>query len=88
MAFLQASVVDIEMITDHAIIATLFRLALKENIKFILSGTNFVTEAILPQHWIHHKADYIHIRAIQKNSSTSHSKPTRYWTLKPECEQS
>jgi N-acetyl sugar amidotransferase len=66
VAFLRASVVDIEMITDHAIIATLFRLALKENIKFILSGTNIVTEAILPQHWIHHKADYIHIRAIQK----------------------
>ncbi len=66
VAFLRASVVDIEMITDHAIIATLYKLALKENIKYILSGTNIVTEAILPQHWIHHKADYIHIRAIQK----------------------
>jgi hypothetical protein len=59
-------VVDIEMVTDHAITATLYRLALKENIKFILSGTNVVTEAILPPHWIHHKSDYIHIRAIQK----------------------
>ncbi|HOX82451.1 MAG TPA: N-acetyl sugar amidotransferase, partial [Chryseolinea sp.] len=66
VAFLKASVVDIEMVTDHAITATLYRLALKENIKFILSGTNVVTEAILPPHWIHHKADYIHIRAIQK----------------------
>lgn len=66
VAFLRASVVDIEMITDHAIIATLYKLALKLNIKFILSGTNIVTEAILPPHWIHHKADYIHIRAIQK----------------------
>ena len=66
LAFLKASVVDIEMVTDHAIIATLYRLALKENIKFILSGTNVVTEAILPPHWIHLKADYIHIKAIQQ----------------------
>lgn len=66
LAFLKASVVDIEMVTDHAIIATLYKLALKENIKFILSGTNVVTEAILPPHWIHLKADYIHIRAIQQ----------------------
>lgn len=66
LAFLKASVVDIEMVTDHAIIATLYKLALKENIKFILSGTNVVTEAILPPHWIHLKADYIHVRAIQQ----------------------
>lgn len=65
-AFLKASVIDIEMITDHAIIATLYKLALKENIKYILSGTNLATEAILPLHWIHHKADYVHIRAIQE----------------------
>jgi N-acetyl sugar amidotransferase len=66
LAFLKASVVDIEMITDHAIIATLYKLSLKHNIKCILSGTNYVTEAILPPSWIHKKADYIHIRALQK----------------------
>ncbi len=66
LAFLKASVVDIEMVTDHAIIATLYKLAIKLNIKFILSGTNYVTEAILPLHWIHKKADYIHVRALQK----------------------
>jgi len=65
LAFIKASVVDIEMITDHAIIATLYKLALEHDIKFILSGSNYVTEAILPKNWIHHKADYIHIRALQ-----------------------
>lgn len=64
VAFLKASVVDIEMVTDHAIIATLYRLAIKHNIKYILSGTNFVTEAILPPNWIHRKADYVHINAL------------------------
>lgn len=66
LAFLKASVIDIEMVTDHAIVATLYKLAIKNDIKFILSGTNIVTEGVLPLNWIHHKADYVHIRAIQK----------------------
>lgn len=66
LAFLKASVVDIEMVSDHAIIATLYKLAIQHNIKFIMSGTNYATEAILPRHWIHPKADYIHIQALQK----------------------
>ncbi|MBS1506738.1 MAG: N-acetyl sugar amidotransferase [Bacteroidetes bacterium] len=66
LALIKASVVDIEMVTDHAILATLYKLAIKYDIKYILSGTNYVTEAILPRHWIHHKADYVHIRALQE----------------------
>ncbi len=66
LAFLKASVIDIEMVTDHAIVATLYKLATKFNIKFILSGTNIVTEGILPEAWIHHKADHVHIKALQK----------------------
>jgi N-acetyl sugar amidotransferase len=66
LAFLRASVVDIEMITDHAIIATMYKLAIQFDIPFILSGTNIVTEGILPTPWIHFKADHVHIKAIQK----------------------
>ncbi|NOS92186.1 MAG: N-acetyl sugar amidotransferase [Cyclobacteriaceae bacterium] len=66
LAFLRASVVDIELLTDHAIVASLYQLALQHQIKYILSGVNFVTESILPSSWIHDKRDYIHIRAINK----------------------
>ncbi len=66
LAFLKAGVVDIEMITDHAIIATLYKLAVKFRIKYILSGTNLATEGILPSDWIHHKADHVHILAINQ----------------------
>jgi N-acetyl sugar amidotransferase len=66
LAFIRASVVDIEIVTDHAILATLYKLAIKYRIKYILSGTNYVTEAILPPSWIHPKGDYIHIKALQK----------------------
>jgi N-acetyl sugar amidotransferase len=66
LAFLKASVVDIELVTDHAIITTLYKLAIKHKIKYILSGTNVVTEAILPLSWIHDKKDHVHIRAINE----------------------
>jgi N-acetyl sugar amidotransferase len=66
LSFLKASVVDIEMLSDHAIVTKLYQLALKNKIKYILSGTNVVTEAVLPPSWIHDKRDHIHIRAIQE----------------------
>lgn len=66
MAFLRASVVDIEVVTDHAIFATLFHQAGKHNIRHILSGTNVVTETTLPPHWIWHKADHVHIKDIHR----------------------
>ena len=66
LAYLKASVVDIEAITDHAIFATLYRLAAKHGIKAILSGTNVVTEQVLPPHWIFNKNDHVNIQAIHR----------------------
>lgn len=65
-SYFKANVVDIEALTDHAIISTLYRLAKEHNIKYILSGANIVTEQVLPNHWIWGKADGINIRAIHK----------------------
>lgn len=66
LAYLKASVVDIEALTDHAILGTLYRLADKHGIKYILSGSNIVTEQVLPRAWIWSKSDDINIRAIHK----------------------
>lgn len=66
LAYLKASVIDIEAVTDHTILGTLYRTAKKHNIKSILSGTNIVTEAILPKSWIFNKADHVNLRAIHK----------------------
>lgn len=63
-AYMKASVVDIEVLSDHAIFALLYRLAGKHGIKHILSGTNIVTEYVLPPHWIFNKSDHVNIRAI------------------------
>jgi N-acetyl sugar amidotransferase len=66
LAYLKASVVDIEALTDHAILGTLYRLAFKNRIKFILSGTNIQTETTLPRHWIYRKTDGSNIKSIHK----------------------
>lgn len=66
IAYLKASVVDIEAISDHAIFATLFQLAGQKDIKYILSGGNVQTENTLPKSWIHPKTDHVNIKAIHK----------------------
>lgn len=70
IAYLKASVIDIEAITDHAIFATLFRLAGEKDIKYILSGTNVQTENTLPKSWIHPKYDHVNIKSIHKKFGT------------------
>lgn len=67
LAYLKASVIDIEVVTDHAISATLARLAKKHNIKFILSGSNVVTEFLMPKSWIFNKNDHINLLDIHKH---------------------
>jgi len=66
LSYFKASVVDIEAITDHAIIATLHKLAHQYGIKYILSGNNIVTEATLPKHWIWTKTDHVNLRDIHR----------------------
>ena len=66
LSYLKAGVVDIEALTDHAIFATLNKLAKKNNIKYVLSGNNIETEAVLPKAWVFNKLDAVNIVAIHK----------------------
>ena len=70
LAYLKASVIDIEVLTDHAIYGTMFKIAKDKDIKYVLGGHNIVTEGILPYHWTYDKKDYINIRAIHKQYGT------------------
>lgn len=88
-SFLLASVVDIEMITDHAITAVIYRVAFEEKIRYILSGNNVATEAVMPVSWVHRKSDLRNLKAIQKRFGTRpiRTLPTastlrfQYWQL-------
>lgn len=70
LAYLRASVIDIEVLTDHATYGTLFKIAKDNDIKYVLGGHNIVTEGILPYHWTYNKRDYINIKSIHKQHGT------------------
>jgi len=65
-AFLRAGVIDIEMLTDQAITASIFQFARKYRIKTVLSGSNFATESHMPQSWLWMKYDAHNVRAIHR----------------------
>jgi len=66
IAFLRASVPDIEAPTDMAIPAALHYFAKKYNVKYIVSGGNFATEGILPNSWFYNAKDTRYMKAILK----------------------
>lgn len=70
LAYLKASVLDIEVVTDHAILAAIYEVANKKGIKYILSGTNVATEAIIPASWNYRKTDLWNLKDIHRKYGT------------------
>jgi N-acetyl sugar amidotransferase len=64
LAYLRASVVDIEVVSDHAVFATMYKLAKEKKIGYIISGTNIVTEYIMPPSWLYYKMDFANLKDI------------------------
>ena len=56
--------IDIEIVSDHAIFAVLFSTAAKHNIRYVFSGGNLATESILPKAWVYDKRDARHVKAV------------------------
>jgi N-acetyl sugar amidotransferase len=71
LAYLRASVIDVEVVTDHAIAALVFQLANKFRISYIFSGGNLVTESLMPQSWFYaQKSDLANLLAIHRKFGT------------------
>lgn len=70
LAFFKASVANCDIPTDHAFPAILYREAARHRIKYILSGSNYATEFILPQAWGYQSGDRRHLMDIQKKFGT------------------
>lgn len=64
LAFLQGSTPDGEVPTDHAIVALLYRMAVKFGLKHVLLGVNVKSEAVLPLKWGYGYSDYRYLRAV------------------------
>jgi N-acetyl sugar amidotransferase len=70
LSYLRASVVDIEVVSDHAIFSTMYKLAKEKKIGYIISGTNLVTEYIMPPSWLYRKMDFANLTDIHNRYGT------------------
>jgi hypothetical protein len=70
LAFLKASVPDLEIPTDHAIISLFYNAAIERKIKYFISGINLVTESHLPAAWSKGHRDWKYIKSIHKMYGT------------------
>lgn len=67
VAFLKSGVVDLEMLSDNAIVVSVYKIMKKHKIKTFLIGTNIETESIMPNKWFYTpKYDSLNIKSIYK----------------------
>ena len=69
-SFLDNDVIDVELLYDNAMIAVNYNLAMKYNVKYILSGDNTSTEGMsMPKGWNWNKFDKTNIKSVGNVSS-------------------
>ena len=81
LSFLKSSTSNIEIPTDHAITALLYKIAAKHNIPYIITGSNLVTEAIMPRSWGYSYQDWKFIKNIHKKFGNTKLKNYPHLTL-------
>ena len=62
---LKSSIVEVEIPTDIAILERHI-VAAKYNIKYIISGGNYVTEGTFPEKWFYNPKDFKLLKSIHK----------------------
>jgi N-acetyl sugar amidotransferase len=81
VSFLKASTPDAEAPTDHAIAAVLFQEAAKLGIRYVISGGNVVSEAIMPRSWAYGMSDWRYIRSVHRRFGTVPLKTFAHFSL-------
>jgi len=81
LSFIKASTPDLEIPTDHALIAVLWQQAQKHGIKHIISGMNFATESTFVQDWAYGHWDWRYIKGIQNKFGTAPLKTFPHYTV-------
>jgi N-acetyl sugar amidotransferase len=66
LAYLRAGVANQDVPQDHVFFATLYHFAVKNNIRYVISGGNIATEVVFPQAWHHAAMDAINLHAIHR----------------------
>lgn len=66
LAYLRSSLANQDVPQDHAYFAKLYEFAVSNRIKYVLTGSNFATESILPRAWGYNAKDATQLRAIHR----------------------
>jgi N-acetyl sugar amidotransferase len=66
LAFLRSHVANQDSPQDHAFFAALYNFAVKADIRYVISGSNYATESTLPVSWGYDPMDIRHLRHIHK----------------------
>jgi N-acetyl sugar amidotransferase len=70
LAFFKASLLNCDIPQDHAFFAALRRTAEKHKIHYVLEGTNWATEFVMPKTREYNASDLRHLRAVHKRFGT------------------
>lgn len=70
LAFLRSNVANQDVPQDHAFFAALYNYAIKSGIRYVVSGSNYATEGILPQSWGYDAMDVKHLESIHEQFGT------------------
>jgi len=74
LAFIKASTPDLEIPTDHAIVALLYDVARSHRVRYVISGCNARTESHLPPAWSQGHWDWGYIKTVAKLSGVTQFK--------------
>jgi aminotransferase len=66
LAYLRAGVSNQDVPQDHAFFSSLYKLARKYDIKYVISGSNIATESILPRSWGQNAMDGFQLKDIHR----------------------
>ena len=66
VAFLRSGVANQDVPQDHAFFAALYAFAVRNGIRYVLSGSNYATEGILPSAWGYDAMDARQLRSIHR----------------------
>lgn len=63
-AYMFSGLPNLDIPQDHAFLAAMYNYALKYRVKYMLNGSNFATEGILPQSWGYDAMDFKSIKSV------------------------
>jgi N-acetyl sugar amidotransferase len=66
VSFFKSGIANQDVPQDHVFFASLYSYAVRNNIKYVLSGGNFATESIFPKAWHHSAMDAKSLKAIHR----------------------